>query len=185
MSQPQPFTRSYSYTNSFAANPTQTFPGSALDAELNDIANTTNQILQNLTLLQNDGGTVKNGSIGRQQLSPSLQIGFLPPVVWQPHTNYAASPAATVFNANKFYSCAVSNTSSGSFAADLAVGFWLLIADLSSIPLQTANNIAIVPAGGIITADVQDAMYGLDGRICDRTVSALPPKTTGLPRCHI
>jgi hypothetical protein len=45
VSQPQPFTRSYSYTNSFAANPTQTFPGSALAAELNDIATITNQIL--------------------------------------------------------------------------------------------------------------------------------------------
>jgi hypothetical protein len=165
VSQPQPFTRSYSYTNSFAANPTQTFPGSALDAELNDLAATTNQILQNLTLLQSDSGTVRNGTIGPQQLSPSLQIGFLPPVVWQPNTNYAASPAATVFNANKFYSCAVSNKSSSSFAADLAAGYWLLIADLSSIPLQTANNIAITPSGGIVTADVQDAMYGLDARI--------------------
>jgi hypothetical protein len=47
----------------------------------------------------------------------------------------------------------------------LAAGYWLLIADLSSIPLQTANNIAIVPSGGIITADVQDAMYGFDARI--------------------
>jgi hypothetical protein len=86
-------------------------------------------------------------------------------VVWQPNTNYAQSPAATVFNANKFYSCAVSNKSSSSFAADLAAGYWLLIADLSSIPLQTANNIAITPSGGIVTADVQDAMYGLDARI--------------------
>lgn len=65
MSQPQPFTRSYSYTNSFAVNPTQTFPGSALDAELKDIANSTNRILQNLTLVQNDSGTfaLRRGSL--------------------------------------------------------------------------------------------------------------------------
>jgi hypothetical protein len=71
VSQPSPFTRSYSYTNSFAANPTQTFPGSALDPELNDAKATLDQVLQNLTLLQNDDGTVLNGSIGPRQLSPT------------------------------------------------------------------------------------------------------------------
>jgi hypothetical protein len=60
MSQPQPFQRSYSYTNSFAANPTQVFPGNALDTELNNIKATTDQVLQNLTLLQNNDGAVRN-----------------------------------------------------------------------------------------------------------------------------
>lgn len=165
MTQPTPFTRSYSYTNIFAANPTQVFPGNALDAEFNNVKTTTDQILQNLILTQNDDGTIKNGSIGPNQLSPSLQVGFLPPVVWQPNTNYAVSPAATVFNANKFYSCLISHTSGAVFATDLAAGKWILIADLTSIPVQTAVNVSIVPAGGIVTADVQDAMYGLDGRI--------------------
>jgi hypothetical protein len=178
VSQPTPFTRSYSYTNSFAANPTQTFPGSALDAELNDIATTTNQILGNLALLQNDSGTVANGSIGAAQLSPSLQIGFTVPTVWTPGTAYSASPAATVFNGNAFYPCLVSNTSSSSFAADLAAGYWVLIENLSDIPLVTANQIAITPSGGIVTTDVQDAMYGLDSRITTNTTS-LADFTTG------
>jgi hypothetical protein len=41
MSQPQPFSRSTSFTNSFAANPTQVFPGAALDVELNNLKTTT------------------------------------------------------------------------------------------------------------------------------------------------
>lgn len=180
MTQPTPFVRTYSYTNSFAANPTQVFPGSALDAELNDVKTTTDQILQNLILAQNDDGTIKNGSIGPAQLSPALQVGFLPPVVWQPNTNYVVSPASTVFNANKFYSCLKSHTSSSVFANDLAAGDWVLIADLSSIPVTTAVNVSIVPAGGIVTADVQDAMYGLDGRITSAQVQITGFTSSGI-----
>jgi microcystin-dependent protein len=165
MAQPSPFVRKYSFTNAFAASPTMTFPGSSLDLELNNVKGTTDEILQNLKLLQNDDGTVKNGSIGRNQLSVSLQTGFLPPTVWSPGAAYAASPASTVFVNNKFYSCLVSHTSSSSFAADLAAGDWTLIADLTSIPLTTASQVSITPAGGIVTADMQSAAYGLDTRI--------------------
>lgn len=165
MSQPQPFVRSYSFSNAFAAAPTMTFPGNSLDAELNDAKATLDQVLQNLTLLQNDDGSVLNGCIGPNQLSSALQIGFTVPTVWAPNASYVASPAATVFVNNKFYSCITSHTSSLAFATDLATGKWVLIADLAGIPLVTANQIAITPAGGVVTADVQSAVYGLDTRI--------------------
>jgi hypothetical protein len=73
----------YSFTNAFAANPTMVFPDNSLDAEFNNAKTTLDQILANLELLQNDSGTVANGSIGPAQLSASLQIGFLPPTVWE------------------------------------------------------------------------------------------------------
>lgn len=118
MSQPQPFQRSYSYTNSFAANPTQVFPGNALDTELNNIKATTDQVLQNLTLLQNDDGTVRNGSIGPAQLSAALQLGFTVPTAWAPGQSYTSSPASTVlarfeFRGGPFWEAVVTTKQSG------------------------------------------------------------------------
>lgn len=165
MTQPTPYVRGYSFTNSFAAQPSQTFPGNSLDAELNNAKVTLDQILVNLRLLQNDDGSVKNASIGPAQLSTALQVGFLPPTIWTQGTSYVASPASTVFNANKYYSCLKSHTSSTSFATDLAAGDWVLIADLSAVTLVSANQISITPAGGITATDVQTAMYGLDTRL--------------------
>lgn len=179
MTQPTPYTRSYSFTNSFAANPTQTFPGSALDSELNNAKVTLDEVLENLTLLQNDDGSVLNASIGAAQLSPALQVGFLPPTIWATATQYVVSPASTVFENNKFYSCLISHIS-GVFATDLANGNWVLIADLTSIPLQTASNIAITPSGGITQANVQSAMYGLDARITSAATNLPTPTLSAL-----
>jgi hypothetical protein len=55
-----------------------------------------------------------------------------------------------------------------------------LIADLTSIPLQTANNISITPSGGIVASDVQDAMYGLDTRITNLATNLPAPTLTTL-----
>ena len=52
MSQPQPFSRSYSFTNFQAANPTTPLPGSAVDVEFNNVKATLDQVLTNLALIQ-------------------------------------------------------------------------------------------------------------------------------------
>lgn len=162
MAQPTPYSRSTSFNNTFAANPVQVFPGGALDAELNNVKTTLDQTLANLKLLQNDDGTILNGSIGAEQLSVALQIGFTVPTVWASGTAYLASPASTVFENSAFYSCAKSHTSSALFANDLAAGDWVLIANLAGVPLVTAAQIAVTPAGNITQTQVQLALQQLD-----------------------
>jgi hypothetical protein len=165
MSRPQVYNRSFSFSSYQSSNPSTPLPGGSLDGELNAVKAATDSLSTNLSLIQRADGVLANGSVGRDQLAASLQVGFLPPTIWVPNTPYLSSPANTVFTNNKFYSCLVSHTSSASFAADLAAGDWVQIADLTGIPLVTANQIAITPAGGIVLTDVQSAMYGLDGRI--------------------
>lgn len=162
MTRPTSYTRTTSFTNSFAASPTQVFPGASLDVELNNIKTTLDQLIANDILIQNDDGTLANASVGTNQLSASLQIGFTVPAVWASGVGYSASPASTVFNSSKFYSCLKSHTSSASFAADLAAGDWVVIADLSAIPLTTAVQVAVTPAGNITQVNVQSALQQLD-----------------------
>jgi hypothetical protein len=102
MSQPNPFTRSTSFTNTFAANPTQVFPGASLDVELNNIKTTLDQLIANDILIQNDDGTLANASVGAHQLSDALQIGFTVPTVWASGVGYSASPASTCLRTTRF-----------------------------------------------------------------------------------
>jgi hypothetical protein len=161
MSQPTPYNRSSSFTNTFAANPTQTFPGSALDAELNNVKTTLDQVLANLALLQNDSGTLANGIVGPNQVSSALLVGFTAPTVWQTGVQYPASPTATVFHGTGFYTCQKTHTA-GTFAADLAAGDWLLVLDFTSLPLTAATQVSVTPAGNITQVTVQSALQQLD-----------------------
>lgn len=162
MTTPTSYTRTTSFTNSFAAAPTQVFPGASLDVELNNIKTTLDQLIANSLLIQNNDGTLANLSVGTNQLSPSLQTGFTVPVVWASSIAYSSSPAATVFQNNGFYSCLKSHTSSASFANDLAAGDWVLIANLAGIPLVSASQIAVTPAGNITSTNTQSALQQLD-----------------------
>jgi hypothetical protein len=113
-----------------------------------------------MALIQRDDGALANGSVGLSQLSTAVTVGFTVPTAWATGTGYVSSPAATVFNGGKFYSCLVSHTS-GTFATDLAAGNWVLIADLTAITLVAANQIAVT-ASGMLTTDVQGSLQALD-----------------------
>src|SRR6266566_3802569 len=160
MSQPQTYNRSASFSNLSALNPTLPPPGATLDLEFNNIKTSLDQILANLALIQNDDTTVKNASIGVNQLSPALTLGFASPKTWVTSTAYTASPASTVFNGGKIYICLISHTS-GTFATDLAAGKWQLVLDLTTIPITAASQVSVVPSGSL-TGDAQSSLVALD-----------------------
>lgn len=161
MAQPAPYNRIFSFTNYSAANPTIPLPGMSVDSEFNLVQATLAQTLANLKLIQADDGTIAPNTIGPAQLSTSITVGFTAPAVWVTAHAYGVSPVATVFKNSAFYSCLVAHTS-GVFATDLAAGKWVLIFDLSGIPLTSANQVAVTPAGGITAVQVQQALQDLD-----------------------
>lgn len=158
MSQPTPYNRQTSFTNYAAANPTSPLPGNLVDTEFNAVKTTADQILANLKLIQRDDGKLANASVGLDQLSPQVTIGFAPPAAWVSGTAY--STINTVFQGTAFYSCLVAHTA-GTFATDLAAGYWKLIVDLSTIPLAAASQIAVTPSGSL-TTNVQTSLQALD-----------------------
>lgn len=161
MSQPPTYNRTTSFANLQAISPTAPPPGNLMDVEFNNVKATLDQTLANLKLLQRDDTALANGSVGLAQLSTGLTIGFTAPTSWATATAYIASPASTVFNGGKFYSCLASHTS-GTFATDLALGKWVLIADLTSIPLVNASQISVVANGGLVSSDVQTSLNAID-----------------------
>lgn len=161
MTQPTTYNRLTSFANLQALSPTGQPPGNSLDSEFNAIKTTTDGVLTNLKLLQNDDGTVLNGSIGTAQLSSALTAGFTAPSAWVTGKAYTASPASTVLNGSSMYICLVSHTS-GTFATDLAAAKWLLILNLAAITLVNANQIAVTPNGGLVSSDVQTSLNAID-----------------------
>lgn len=162
MSQPLVYNRQSNFSNFQARNPSTPPPGNQLDAEFNAVKTTLDAILANLKIIQRDDTALANGSVGAQQISAALNIGFTAPTAWQPGVQYITSPASTVFNAGKFYVCQVSNTSSSSFANDLAAGDWLLIADFTTIPIGTASQVSVTSDSALVTSDVQTSLNALD-----------------------
>lgn len=160
MAQPTAYTRATSFTNYQALNPTTPLPGSSVDQEFNRLKVTTDEILTNLELIQRDDGRLANDSVGLDQLSAEVTVGFNVPTVWVTGTAYTADED-TVFNGSGFYRCLTTHTS-GTFATDLAADKWELIVDLSTIPLVDAEQIAFTPAGAIASTDVQAALEELD-----------------------
>lgn len=160
MAQPTPYNRVTSFSSFQAVNPTSPLPASSVDQEYNAIKTTLDQTLNNLALIQRDDGYLANGSVGLDQLSAEVTVGFTVPTVWLTATAYTAD-VSTVFHGAAFYRCLVSHTS-GTFSTDLAGGKWQEIVDLSGIPLTSAAQVAVTPAGNISSTDVQAALSELD-----------------------
>lgn len=158
MSQPTPYDRSFSFTNYQSVNPTAPLPGNSLDAELNDIKTTDDQILQNLALIQRDDGALASASVGFDQLSPDVTFGISPWTAWAPSTAYFSSPASVVFYSSQVFRCITSHTSGSVFDSTK----WVLLADFSAIAVAAASNVAFTPAGTVTASTVQAAIQQLD-----------------------
>lgn len=176
MAQPPTYNRATSFTNFQSLNPTTPLPASSVDQELNRIKTTLDAVLANLELIQRDDGDLANESVGFDQLADEVSTGmFNRPTVWETATDYTADDDA-VFHDSAFYRCLVTHTS-GVFATDLSAGKWELILDLSDIEVVDADQIAVTPAGGIASTNVQDALEELDA---EKAASSHSHPATGI-----
>jgi hypothetical protein len=159
MAQPTAYDRQASFSNIQAQAPSDPLPGDTLDAEFNATKVTLDAILANLALIQRDDGALANASVGLDQLSTEIEVGWQAPEVWVTTTAYVAGD--TVFHGSAFYRLLIAHTS-GTFATDLTAAKWEEIVDLSNLTIVAADQIAVTPAGSIAATDVQAALEELD-----------------------
>jgi hypothetical protein len=180
MAQPTPYTRLHDFSDYQEVNPTKPLRGSEVDAELDAVKLTTDQLRANIGLIQRDDGALANQSVTPESLSAGAlamihQGEYVPRGAWAAATAYALGDVVT-FNAST-YLCLVAHTSVVQFANDLAADKWLLIANgalaggnqavdlFSGNGSQTAftltysyagSNAATVFVGGVAQIPVQD-----------------------------
>lgn len=132
MSQPTPYNRLYNFTDYQTVNPVDPLPANELDAELNAIELTTDEIRANLAQIQRDDGALANQLVTPESLSASTlaiisQGEYVPRGAWDDGIAYAVGDLVT-YNAAT-YLCIVAHTSAIAFPTDNSAGKWLLIAN--------------------------------------------------------
>jgi hypothetical protein len=129
MTTPTRYSLSYDFTAWQAANPTLPLPADKIKIEFNNLDTTTDQIIDNLALIQASDGGLKAGIVDVASLATELTIGLAAPSAWASSTVYAVND--TVIESNKLYRCLVAHTAT-SFAANLASSYWLEVADYAA-----------------------------------------------------
>lgn len=135
MTQPVAYTRIFDFTGYQASNPSTPLPGNQVDAELNALKLTTDQIRTNLAIIQRDDTLLGNATVHPDAFTTASQAliagsaGWAPKGAWLTATSYAVKDF--VSNSGSNYVCVTAHTS-GTFATDLAAGKWQITLNLSS-----------------------------------------------------
>jgi hypothetical protein len=198
MAQPTPYDRQANFSNEEALNPTGKTPGASLDAEFNSVKVSLDQTQANLALIQRDDGRLANASVGQDQLSPSLSIGFTLRGGWEAPENYVAGDGVTYDNS--FWSAASSHTSSVSAPPALDNPLWTFLysiidvvpitvpdgsistAKLANLAVTTAkiDNLAVTAAkiaDGVLSADSTGRAKMADGFVTNAKIANMAEAT--------
>jgi hypothetical protein len=159
---PTPYVRLYSFADWEANYPRDPVPGTQMDAELNAVQLSLTDTQNRLAQIQNDDGSLANGSVGNDQLDPDVLAivsgGWNPRGVWVAGTAYAARDAV---NAQGILWVAVKNhTASSNFTLDQQNGDWMFVMQPVAAP-----SIPVNPIPGVAAANVQDVLANLAARV--------------------
>jgi hypothetical protein len=131
MASPTPYELAYDFTSFQSANPTTPLPADKLEIEFNALQTTTDEIINNLDLIQRSDGQLANNSVGIDQIKSEVVLGLNSVSGWLTGTNYVVNdgvygPSPT-YN-GIIYRCVVAHQA-GVFSTDLAAVKWEEIVD--------------------------------------------------------
>jgi microcystin-dependent protein len=149
MAPPTRYTRQFNFTNQQALTPATPLQADKVDAELNALVVTTDQVITNLSLIQRDDGALANGSVGPDQLASSVSTGMDPPEAWAEAQAYTTTSIVTY--ANKFYVATSAHTSATANRPDQGGAPWSLLVDLSTAILADGSVTAAKLASDAVT----------------------------------
>jgi len=131
MAQPRDYTRQYNFNDFQATNPDDPLPGNQIDAELNTVKLTLDDLNTNIAKIQRDDGKLGNASVHKDAFDQAalalINSDFTPRGDWVAAREYAVNDAVDFNGAT--YVATVGHTSSAAFATDDAADRWLLIAN--------------------------------------------------------
>lgn len=175
MSQPTPYTLSFSFTDFSGSYPTTQQPGASLDAEFGAVALTLGQALTNLALLQRDDGRLKNQIVTLDSLSPAVILALGAGVIWLPRGEWVAGTAYAVSDVvaegTATYVCSTPHTGAADFDDDVTAGYWTkLYDDAGSVPSdgsvtepKLADGAVTVAKLGFTSLDLAGSIRGATG----------------------
>jgi len=132
MAQPRDYTRQFNFNDYQATTPADPLPGVRVDAELNAVKLTLDDLNTNIAKIQRDDGKLGNQAVHKDAFDPGALAlinvtGFTPKGDWATATTYAVGDIVD-FNSGTYLATAA-HTSSAAFATDSAANKWILIAN--------------------------------------------------------
>jgi len=131
MAQPRDYARQYNFRDFQATSPSSPLPGTEVDAELNSVKLTLDDLNANIAKIQRDDGKLGNVSVHKDAFDQGalaiINSDFTPRGVWATATSYAVNDAVDFNGAT--YVATAAHTSSAAFATDIAASRWILIAN--------------------------------------------------------
>lgn len=101
MADPTKFTPDYSYSGYQANSPTKPLPAQRIDDDFAKAQRSINETIDALADIRRSDGKLRNNSVGPDQLSPALNIGFTNRGLWKIGTRYNAGDG--VVHDDRFY----------------------------------------------------------------------------------
>lgn len=126
MAQPTPYARSYSFAGFQGSSPSTPLPAGQVDSELDAVADTLDQTLANLALIQRDDGLLANQSVHPAAVRTDVWLmtnGWNPRGDWAVITAYAFKDV--VLRNDTVYVCLEAHESTADFDFDLLQAKWM------------------------------------------------------------
>lgn len=136
---PTSIKRLFSFTGFQQGQGDNSFPGTNLDADLDQTNTVVNGLLASVASVLRPDGRLAAGSVWRGALGSDILLGVGPSKPWSANIAYIAN-ADTVTRANKVYLCIVSNTGVDP-ALDVTQAYWLQTADVSQAVVVADGSI--------------------------------------------
>ena len=132
MAQPRDYTRQFNFNDFQATSPADPLPGVRVDAELNAVKLTLDDLNTNIAKIQRDDGKLGNQAVHKDSFDPGALAlinvtGFSPQGDWTTARAYNVGDIVD-FNSGT-YLATTAHTSSAAFATDSAANKWILIAN--------------------------------------------------------
>lgn len=142
MADPTPYVPSYSYSGWQATNPSKPLPAPQVDNDFANISRSLRETIAALKDVRRSDGELQNGSVGPDQLSAALSLGFTLRGAWTDGAIYSAGDGV-VFD-SVFYSARVQHEADGATAPPNS-DYWnylfsiddLVVSGALSLPLDT------------------------------------------------
>lgn len=171
MADPTAYTISYSFTGFQNDDPDSPLPAQYVDGELQDIQTAIASLRSAVMDIRRSDGTIRNGVVTVESLSPGLLTGIEQPTDWATATAYAVDD--TVFEGPKFY-IALEDHTSDDFATDLAAGKWRELTDFTPSGVIAAENVVYDGSGsGLAAETVQAAVDEVKAELDDHAATAV------------
>ncbi|MBB3980103.1 hypothetical protein GGQ64_005350 [Rhizobium azooxidifex] len=181
MAQPTKYNRAFNFANQQALTPATPVPANQVEAELNRVKRTTDEIIDNIGLIQRDDGALMNQTVGYDQLQPSLSVGFTLKGYWAAGSDYRTADG--VVYDDKFYRAMVTHTSTTANRPDVDTATWEFLFSIAdaTIPPGSLDIGTVATDGSVTTGKLADGAVGA-AKIADGAVGTDALATEGIFR---